>query len=165
MWPIANKYKKINKMQNVYVIEEKIIDLSEDIRWNSSTGRGAMLFIMHISTPYFRFVWQSCVSYCRFHTLKALIYYENNMLHIKCQFISKKQCTSGSQLTPLIHSQLSLALTHWGRVTHICVGKLTTIASDNGLSPGRRQSIISTNAGILLIGPLGTNFSEILIGI
>ena len=54
-------------------------------------------------------------------------------------------------------------LTHWGRVTHICVSKLTTISSDNGLSPGRRQAIIWTNAGILLIGRLGTNFSEILI--
>ena len=57
------------------------------------------------------------------------------------------------------------ALTHWGRVTHICVSKLTIIGSDNGLSPGRGQAIIWTNAGILLIGPLGTNFSEILIGI
>ena len=53
-------------------------------------------------------------------------------------------------------------LTHWGRVTHICVGELTIIGSDNGLSPGRRQAIISTNAGILLIGPLRTNFSDIL---
>ena len=48
---------------------------------------------------------------------------------------------------------------------HIWVGKLTIIGSDNGLSPGRRQAIIWTNAGILLIEPLGTNFSEILIGI
>ena len=56
-------------------------------------------------------------------------------------------------------------LTHWGRVTHICVGKITIIVSDNGLSPGRRQAIIRTNAGLLLIGPLGTNFSEILIAI
>ena len=56
-------------------------------------------------------------------------------------------------------------LTHWGRVTHICVGKQTIIGSDNGLSPGRRQAIIWTNAGILLIGPLGTNFSEISINI
>ena len=56
-------------------------------------------------------------------------------------------------------------LTHRGRVTHICVGNLTIIGSDNGLSPGRRQAIIWTNAGILLIGPLGTNFSEILIDI
>ena len=54
-------------------------------------------------------------------------------------------------------------LTHWGRVTHICVSKLTIIGSDNGLSPGRRQAIIWTNAGILLIGPLRTNFSEIFI--
>ena len=50
-------------------------------------------------------------------------------------------------------------------MTHICVGKLTIIGPDNGLSPERRQAIIWTNAGILLIGPLGTNFSEILIEI
>ena len=60
---------------------------------------------------------------------------------------------------------ISVVLTHWGRVTHICVGKLTIICSDYGLSPGRRQAIIWTNAGILLIWPLGTNFSEILIAI
>ena len=56
-------------------------------------------------------------------------------------------------------------LTHWGRVTHICVSNLTIIGSDNGLLPDRRQAIIWTNAGLLLIGPLGTNFSEILIAI
>ena len=56
-------------------------------------------------------------------------------------------------------------LTHWGRVTHICVSKLTIIGSDNGLPPDRRQAIIWTNAGISLIGPLATNFSEILIEI
>ena len=56
-------------------------------------------------------------------------------------------------------------LTHRGRVAHICVAYLTIIASDNGLSPSRRQAIISTNAGILLIGSLGTNFNEILIEI
>ena len=58
-----------------------------------------------------------------------------------------------------------MILTHWDRVTHIRVSKLTTIGSDNGLSPGRRQAIIWTSAGMLLIGPLGTNFTEILIGI
>ena len=47
----------------------------------------------------------------------------------------------------------------------MCGGKITIIGSDNGLSPGRRQAIISTNPGILLIGPLGTNFSDILTGI
>ena len=53
-------------------------------------------------------------------------------------------------------------LTHWGWVTNICVSRLTIIGSDNGLSPGRRQAIIWTNAGILLIRPLGTNFDEML---
>ena len=57
------------------------------------------------------------------------------------------------------------SLTHWGWVTHICIGNLTIIGSDNGLSPGRRQAIIWTNTGILLIEPIGTNFSEILIKI
>ena len=64
-------------------------------------------------------------------------------------------------------------LTYRGQVTHICVGKLTITGSDNGLSPGRRQAmspgrrqtIIWANVGILLIGPLGTNFSEIQIGV
>ena len=55
----------------------------------------------------------------------------------------------------------SLFLTHWGRATNTCVDKLTIIGSDNGLSPGRRQAIIWTSAGILLIGSLRTNFSEI----
>ena len=72
-------------------------------------------------------------------------YTENN----ECEFLSMPK----------------LQLTHWGRVKHICVSELTIIGSDNGLSPGRRQAIIWTNAGILLIGHLGTNFSEILIEI
>ena len=50
-------------------------------------------------------------------------------------------------------------------MTHICVGNVTIIASDNGLAPGRRQAISWTNAAILLIRPLGTNFSDILLKI
>ena len=49
--------------------------------------------------------------------------------------------------------------------TYIYVGKLTIIGSDNGSSPGRRQAIIWTNAGILLIWPLWIKFSEIIIAI
>ena len=56
-------------------------------------------------------------------------------------------------------------LTHWGRVTHICLIKLTIIGSDNGLLPDQGQAIIWINAGFLSIGPLGTKFSEILIKI
>ena len=47
----------------------------------------------------------------------------------------------------------------------MCVGKLTNIDSDNGLLPEWRQAIIWTNVGILLIGPLGTQFREFLIRI
>ena len=46
---------------------------------------------------------------------------------------------------------------------HVCFSKLTTIALDDGLSPGWCQAIIWTNAGVLLIGPPGIKFSETLI--
>ena len=62
-------------------------------------------------------------------------------------------------------SSCLVLLIYWGRVTHTCVSKLNTIGSDNGLSPGRRQAIIWSNAGILLIGPLRTKLNEILIEI
>ena len=64
-----------------------------------------------------------------------------------------------------LYIQVSQTLTHSGRARHICVSKLVIIGSDNGMSSDRRQAIISTNTGIVLIGPLGTNFSEILIEI
>ena len=50
-------------------------------------------------------------------------------------------------------------------MTHICVGILMRIGSDNDLLPGQCQAIIWTNARILLTEPVGTNFSEILIRI
>ena len=68
-------------------------------------------------------------------------------------------------VTIIYQITFSFHLTHWGQVTHICVWKLSSIVSDNGFSPGRRQAIIWTNAGILLIGHIGTNFNEILIEI
>ena len=56
-------------------------------------------------------------------------------------------------------------LTHWGRVMHICVSKLTIIGSVNCLSLGWCQAIFWTTDGILLTDTLGTNYSEILIEI
>ena len=69
----------------------------------------------------------------------------------------------GQQIDTL--QSIGIGLTHWSPMTHICIGKLTIIGYNNGLLPCRRQAIIRTNAGILLIGPLGTNFREILIEI
>ena len=82
-------------------------------------------------------------------------------LYVTCAPI----CNSRENKLLLLLYNLDRLLTHWGRVAHICVSKLTIIGSDNGLSPDRRQTIIWTSAGLLLIGPLGTNFSEILIKI
>ena len=45
--------------------------------------------------------------------------------------------------------------------THIYISNLTIIDLDNGFYPGRRQAIAGANAGILLVGPLVTNFSDI----
>ena len=50
-------------------------------------------------------------------------------------------------------------------MTQIYIGNLNIIGSDNGLSLGRCQAIIWTDAGILLIGSLEIKFSEILIEI
>ena len=63
---------------------------------------------------------------------------------------------------PCTSKQRFTLLTHWGRVTHMCVSKLSIMGSDNGLSPDRRQAIIWTNAGILLFRTLGIKFSRIV---
>ena len=96
-----------------------------------------------------------CGNGSKMHVFTCLNYFYitslNNLLLLKIQ---KFRC--------YLHIS---SLSHWGQVTHICVGNLTIIGPNNGLSPGRCQAIIWTNAVILLIGPWGTNFSEILIGV
>ena len=58
----------------------------------------------------------------------------------------------------------SLRLTVW-RIYAVASANEAIIVSDNVLLPVWRQAIIRTNAGLLLIRHLGTNFSEILIEI
>ena len=74
-------------------------------------------------------------------------------------------CSERILLRLLPHLPVATELTHRGRAMHICVSKLTIIASDNSLSPGRRQAIIWNNVGILSIGLFGIKFSEISIEI
>ena len=64
-----------------------------------------------------------------------------------------------------LHFCACSVLTHLPLVPHICVVNWVSIGSDKGVSPVRRQPIIWTNAGSLLIGPLGKNFNETLIKI
>ena len=48
-------------------------------------------------------------------------------------------------------------LAHWGHVMHLCICNLAVIGSDNGLSPSRCQTMIWTNAGILIRNKLQWN--------
>ena len=61
-----------------------------------------------------------------------------------------------------VKSPAGTVLTYFRSCTGLAFEEVTHWGWDNGLSPGRRQAIIWTNVGISLIGPLGTNFSEIL---
>ena len=81
-----------------------------------------------------------------------------SILGLKLIHVSKRATVDIRAIT-----LLSQYLTHWGRVTHICVTKLTIIDSDDGLSPGQFQAIIWTNARIVSIRPLAINLNEILI--
>ena len=87
----------------------------------------------------------------------SFLWYEGTLCYVYRPKRSYIKCA------PNVHKWI--ISTHWIRVTHICIDNLTIIGSDKGLSPARHQTIIWTNAGILLIGPLGTNFSEIVIEI
>ena len=95
-------------------------------------------------------------------TISSLLVYQQLLQGTSCiECITQGQHSTARTMTQINQQELS----HRGRGTHICVSKLTIIGSDNGLSPGRRQAIIWNNAGLLLIESLGTNSSEIAIGI
>ena len=86
-----------------------------------------------------------------YQTAAKFIYFKAEQYIFHCLLCSPLQVKCDIQLS-----------THWGRATHICVSNLTIIGSDNGLSPRRHQAIFCTSAGLLLIGPLGTNINAIL---
>ena len=83
------------------------------------------------------------------------------MISFNNGYIFEDFCMTENAIDPQMNYKL-LTLTHKGWATHICVSKLIIIGSDNGLSPERRQANIWSNAGILLIETLLTNFSAIL---
>ena len=112
-------------------------------------------------------IWKICCSHKSHRNITTTKESRQNSVRISWDIVHTHinigQITNNIDVEPTTIGMM--ASTHWGRVTHICVSNLTIIASDNGLLPGRRQAIVWTGAGILLIGPLGTNFSEILIEI
>ena len=107
-------------------------------------------------------VWNSCTSYeiVRIPVVTLCNYSATSMRTLESIIFTGLLVKYAYDLALYCCVEVSILLTHWGRVTHICVSNLITIGSVNGSSPGRRQAITWTNAGILLIGPLGTNCSE-----
>ena len=98
------------------------------------------------------------IGFCLIRYFSTLVHkrdtmnYENTLCWLAERYFTHMTCKMA----------LLIQVNHCGRVTHKCVSKLTIIVLDNGLSPGRRQAIIWTNAGILSIRTLGVNFSAIL---
>ena len=104
--------------------------------------------------------------FCGTHIPRAILH--EGLIILICKMTVKIMLSKIPAASPPWASELtniSSNLTDWGRVTHICVSKLTIIGSDNGLLPGQCQAIIWTYAEILLIWPSGTQFSEIFIKI
>ena len=79
-------------------------------------------------------------------TLPQNIFFNDKSTLAQVMAWCHQQAITWAHIDPdLYHHMPSLgqkSLTHWGRVTHICVSKLSILGSDNGLSPGRRQTII-----------------------
>ena len=90
-------------------------------------------------------LWRLCEATCLYSLLEHLLIRLRGDHHIMRLYVSD--------------------LTHSDWVTHICVGKLDTIGSYNGLSHDRYQAITWPNDDVLSIRPLRTNFSEILFAI
>ena len=110
------------------------------------------------------------IEYVKWNMLRIWIFSE----YIQWPFPFKQSYSEMKIFTVNFHFGITISiphysqcqtLTHSGWLMHICVSKLTIIGSDNGLLPGQRQGFVWTKAGILLIGPLGTNFSELFIEI
>ena len=128
------------------------------------------MLILHLTFPS-KFHLPTILSYILLAILSEMYHHTMNSSSDVCETSWCSSCHSWveTHMWKVLHGIScytmvnTICLTHWGQVTHICGSKLTIIGSDNGLSPEQCQAIIWTNAGILLIRPLGTNFSEIWI--
>ena len=82
---------------------------------------------------------------------------------LKSRWIPGGSCgyTSGTKRKHFAALSSPWSCWQWLQLKTSC-GSPQCIGSDNGLSPDRRPVIIWTNAGIMLIRILGTNFNEIV---
>ena len=116
------------------------------------TSVPAVLFTSHYNIGAFVYISRRTCIFCDGRKIMVASLWYN---HLHQQIISLKWSLGNTSHPSWIN--------HWGPVTYIRVAKGAIIGSDNGLSPDRRQAIIWTNAGTLLIQTIGTTFSEIFI--
>ena len=107
--------------------------------------------LVHIVIFYARVHWHRTRYYCIFTNLMILQPKWLSLSQFLWMFWSAAQMSSEH-----VDFMLFSVWSHDNLINSFIIG------SDNSLSPGRRQAIIWTNAGILWIRTLGTNFSEIL---
>ena len=126
--------------------------LKNEMLWKCCQQLGPLFKQQHFKlNQYHNFPWISSIYIISISKQELKVYFP------KYWCVSSQGHLNGSTTVTLQYLEIEMM--------HICVSKLTSIGSDNGLSPGWRQAIIWTNAGTLLIGPLWANFSEILIKI
>ena len=102
----------------------------------------------------------TAIGICRFKSICSVSKWEVHHTY-KCA----DWCMTNHVQDLILSCMFLRSFSHWGRVTHIYISKLTIIDSDDGFSLGRRQAIILINTRILFILTQGTNFGEILSGI
>ena len=182
---LANSSHKGSMIQSLYVFF--VVSVGKLLSANSWVASDLWCYGIHNCCNYIRCE-EACKSLCtciKYETWLGHKFHLPYAYFITAAFCIELCCIFVTNIWTILHRELAIyyikpqwlleaytclflsviPLTHWGRVTHICDCKLTVISSDNGLSPGRHQAIIWTNAGILLIGPLATNCNEIFIEI
>ena len=126
---LTPRQQNTQQQQNVNrVCIPRDIDTSLDVFILLENQFGYMSYILVFSFSLFRYHW---------FQFTALEYDLHGGLHISVALILQ------------ITVDNYFLLIHWGRVTCICVSKLTIIGSDNALTHGRRQTVFWTNAGML----------------
>ena len=104
-------------------------------------GKPASILHKHWPTECIHMTWLPQKLLALWYLLLKILVTKSATMWFYCNMVSFLQNSQNRYLLLILIRKL----THWGRMTHICIGNLTIIGSDNGLSPGWRQSIIWTN--------------------
>ena len=151
---------------DVIVSPNKLLVKQSSCRWLQTPRHSPYVTVISLSLEGLHYTWRNITPTKLISTIMITkpLADKTSIFLIRC--LKFRMNTSHALLRRkemLTCTRTDTLLIHWGRVTHICVGNLIIIGSDNGLSLCRCQAIIWTNAGMLLIRTLGTHFSEMFI--